>query len=53
MGTFFAIVGSSIGGWIGWVVGAKVGFMTSYVLSVFGTAAGVYYGRRLFDILLD
>jgi hypothetical protein len=52
MGTFFAIVGSSIGGWIGWVVGMKIGFMTGYFLSVGGTAAGVFYGRRLYDVLL-
>jgi hypothetical protein len=53
MSTFFAIVGSSIGGWIGWVVGMKIGFMSAYVLGVGGTAAGVYYGRRLYDMLLD
>jgi hypothetical protein len=53
MSTFFAFVGSSIGGWIGWVVGAKIGFMSAYMLSIFGTAAGVYYGRRLYDTLLD
>jgi hypothetical protein len=53
MGTFFAIVGSSIGGWLGWVVGAKIGFMSAYMLSVVGTAAGVYYGRRLYAGLLD
>ena len=52
MGTFFAIIGSSIGGWLGWVVGAKVGFMSAYFLSVVGTAGGVYYGRRLYDGLL-
>ena len=53
MSTFFAILGSSIGGWIGWVVGAKIGFMSAYMLSTLGTAAGVYYGRRLYDALLD
>jgi hypothetical protein len=53
MGTFFAIIGSSIGGWIGWVVGMRIGLMTAYVLGVAGTAAGVYYGRRLYDQLLD
>jgi hypothetical protein len=53
METFFAIVGSTVGGWVGWVVGAKIGFMTAYILGVFGTAAGVYYGRRLFHDLLD
>ena len=52
MSTFFAIIGSTIGGWIGWVVGAKVGVMTGYMVSTFGTAVGVYYGRRFYDGLL-
>jgi hypothetical protein len=53
MGTFFAILGSTVGGWIGWVVGGKVGFMTAYMTSVAGSAAGVYYGRRFYARLLD
>ncbi len=53
MSTLFAIMGSTIGGWIGWVVGAKIGFMSAYMLSIVGTAAGVYYGRRFYDGLLD
>jgi hypothetical protein len=52
MGTFFAIIGSSIGGWLGWIVGAKIGLMSAYMLSVVGTAGGVYYGRRLYSDLL-
>ncbi len=53
MSTFFAIVGSSIGGWIGWTLGQHVGFMTAWVVSVVGSAGGVYYGRRLYARLLD
>jgi hypothetical protein len=49
----FAIIGSTIGGWIGWTVGEHVGFMTAYVLGIVGTAAGVYYGRRFADQLID
>ena len=49
----FAIIGSTIGGWIGWTLGARVGLMTAYTLGVVGTAAGVYYGRRFADQLLD
>jgi uncharacterized protein YcfJ len=53
MGTLFAIVGSTIGGWIGWAAGTHVGVMTAYVASVVGSAAGVYYGRQLYTHLLD
>ena len=53
MGRLFAIIGSTIGGWIGWTVGARVGLMTAWTLGVVGTAAGVYYGRIFADRLID
>jgi len=53
MSKLFAIIGSTIGGWIGWTLGARVGFMSAYMLGIIGTAAGVYYGRRFADQLLD
>lgn len=37
---------ATIGGSIGWWIGALVGTMTAFLLSVVGTAAGVYYARR-------
>jgi phage tail tape-measure protein len=53
MGRLFAAIGSIAGGWVGWAAGARVGFMTAYMVSIVGTAVGVYYGRRLADIMLD
>ena len=53
MSRLFAIIGSTIGGWIGWTLGARIGFMSAYTLGIVGTAAGVYYGRRFADQLLD
>ena len=53
MNAFFAFVGATVGGWIGWAVGAHVGVMTAYLLSVGGTAAGIYAGRRAADALLE
>ena len=44
-----AFVGATLGGWIGWELGWMGGLMTKYVLSVFGTAIGVYVGRRVAD----
>jgi outer membrane lipoprotein SlyB len=47
MSRLLAFVGATLGGAIGWWLGSAVGLMTSFLLSVVGTAAGVYYGRRL------
>jgi uncharacterized protein YcfJ len=41
------IIGGSIGGAIGWWIGAKFGIMTAYVLSSAGTLSGVYLGIKL------
>src|SRR5262245_30380703 len=42
-----AFVGGSVGGAIGWWLGERVGIMTAFIISVFGTAAGVYVGIRI------
>lgn len=42
------ILGIVVFGWIGWWIGAKVGFMTAYVLSTLGSMAGVYVGWRIY-----
>jgi cadmium resistance protein CadD (predicted permease) len=39
-------IAATIGGGIGWWLGAFVGFMTAFFLSIVGTAAGVYVARR-------
>ena len=53
MSGFFAFVGANVGGWIGWVLGAHAGFMTACMLSIVGTAVGVYGGRRVASALLE
>ena len=35
-----------IGGGIGWWLGSFIGLMTAFMVSVVGTAAGVYAARR-------
>jgi hypothetical protein len=47
MGKLFSFLGATIGGYAGWFLGAKVGFMTAFMLSIVGTGIGIYYGRRL------
>jgi hypothetical protein len=40
-------LGAFIGGTIGWYAGALVGTGTAFVLSMVGTAAGIYYAKSL------
>jgi hypothetical protein len=53
MSNLFAFVAASVGGWVGWVIGAPLGLLTAWTLSVVGTAVGVYAGRRAATALLD
>jgi hypothetical protein len=39
-------LGAFIGGTIGWYAGAVVGTTTAFVLSMVGTAAGIYAAKR-------
>ena len=47
MSKLLAFVGATIGGYAGWALGAPVGIMTAFVVSVVGTGIGIYAGRRL------
>lgn len=37
---------TTIGGSVGWWLGAKVGFMTAFALSIVGTGLGLYFGKQ-------
>ena len=39
-------IGATVGGYAGWYLGAPVGIMTAFMLSMVGTGAGLYLGRR-------
>jgi hypothetical protein len=45
MGKLMAIVGTTIGGGIGWWLGARAGVMTAFILSMVGTGVGLYASR--------
>lgn len=47
MSKLFMFVGSTIGSYAGWWIGAHVGFMTAFAVSMVGTGAGIYYGRQV------
>lgn len=41
------ILGLTVGGWVGWAVGALFGILAAFTLSVIGTGLGLYLGRRV------
>jgi hypothetical protein len=52
MSKLLALLGATIGGAIGWWLGARVSTMAAFFVSVLGTAMGVYAGRRIAAALL-
>lgn len=47
MSKLLVLVGSTLGSYAGWWLGAHVGFMTAFIVSMVGFAAGIYGGRRI------
>ena len=45
--------GAVLGSWVGWWLGSKMGTMTAYFLSLFGTVAGLYMAIRFKQNMLD
>jgi hypothetical protein len=46
MQKLLTMLGMTVGGYLGWLVGAPVGIFTAFIVSIVGTAAGVYAARR-------
>jgi hypothetical protein len=42
-----AVIGITVGGWIGWAAGARFSFFAAFILGVIGTALGLYAARRI------
>src|SRR6185437_14229914 len=47
-----AFIGTTIGGAIGWWIGARVGFTTAVIVSAVGSGVGLYYSRRIADAVI-
>ena len=47
MEKLLVFLGLSVGGWIGWAVGAPFGLFAAFFLSIVGTGLGLYVGRRI------
>ena len=43
---FLNFFGMSVGGWIGWALGAPVSIFTACMVSMVGTGVGLYYTQR-------
>ena len=52
MSKLLTLLGATLGGAIGWWLGARLGTMTAFVVSMVGTGFGVYAGRRIAGSLL-
>ncbi len=50
IGTIGAFIGSTAGWWIGAQMG---GMMTAFMVSMVGTGAGIYWGRKLAQHYLE
>ena len=52
MSKLLTFLGATLGGAIGWWLGARVGIMTAFIMSMLGTGAGIYAGRWLAGAIL-
>ena len=43
----YSFIGATVGSYAGWALGAPVGTMTAFMLSIVGTGLGIYAGRRV------
>jgi hypothetical protein len=41
------VIGSTLGSYAGWWLGAHAGVMSAFVVSMVGTGLGIYGGRRV------
>ena len=52
MNKLVGFIGATIGSYAGWALGARFGTMTAFMLSIVGTALGIYAGRRVVQDML-
>lgn len=53
MKNLLALVVSTVFGWGGWVLGAKIGFMTAYFASGIASILGFYVGWKITRKLIE
>lgn len=45
-------IAMSVGGWLGWMIGAPISLFAAYIATVVGAGAGLYAARRFVGHLL-
>jgi len=53
MNKLLNMVGMTVGGWIGWAIGAPFSFSAAFVMSTVGTGLGLWAGIRFGRYLLS
>lgn len=53
MNRLLYLILSSLGGWLGWMAGERVGFMTAVILSFLGSLVGIYAAWRVIRDYLE
>lgn len=52
MKSLFNLIGMTIGGWLGWALGAPISIFTAFMVSMVGTGLGLYAALRISKRLL-
>ena len=52
MSRLLNLMGMTIGGWLGWALGAPVSVFTAFIVSMVGTGVGLYVAQRVTKRLL-
>jgi hypothetical protein len=52
MKRLFNLIGMTVGGWIGWEIGALVSIFTAFIVGVIGTGVGLYAAQKALRRLL-
>lgn len=47
MKRLFDLIGMTIGGWLGWFIGAPISIFTAFIISIIGTGVGIYVTRKV------
>ncbi len=49
---FLSMMGMSVGGWVGWAIGAPISIFTAFIISMVGTGIGLYLTQKGVKYLL-
>jgi uncharacterized membrane protein YeaQ/YmgE (transglycosylase-associated protein family) len=41
------LIGMTVGGWLGWVIGAPISIFTAFAVSMVGTGVGLYVAHKV------